>query len=228
MPTCTRLAILALALSACTRQPTDSADQVRRGLLRALGPGADTVRTLSVDASVLGPNGAFGTTVASTTTGNVRLTLGSSLRAGVYQGRGWLCDSLGRVMPLDSITRTVVRGHDLHTLVLAPSWLAPPTLDPANPSDSLVTLRYQDELGAPLLLHLRRRDTLPVGLSLINHTGQGPREVEVQFADWEELGGIRLFRQAVFLQGGNRFEYTYRTVALNGVPDTALAPACPG
>lgn len=222
------LTLLVLLTSACSQQELAPVDQVRSGLRRALGPGTDTVRTLNVRATVRAPGGDFETQIGSTTTGSVRLKLGSSLLAGVYRGEGWSCDTLQMLAPLDSVVRTVVRGHDLHTLVLSPTWLAAATLDSSvsETSDSLITIRFQDELGAPLLLHLRRPDTLPVSLDLVNHSGQGPRDVHVQFSEWEDLGGVRLFRRAVFLHGGNQFEYDYRDIAINTVADTTLAPSC--
>jgi hypothetical protein len=113
-------------------------------------------------------------------------------------------------------------------LLIAPSWLAPPQRGPdqRRGEDSVLTLRFQDELGASLVLYLRHTDTLPVGLDLVNHTSAGPPEVEVTFADWRSLGGIRLFRSATFTHGVNQFVYTYTDLAVNALPPEAFVPGC--
>jgi hypothetical protein len=196
---------------------------------RALGTGADSVRTIWAMATVVSPSGGFEARVASSLDGRVRLALGSALVAGVDHGAGWRCDSLGMPAALDSITRTVVRGHDLHALAFSPGWLGPATLDPAGHwgGDSVLTLRFRDELGQPLRVHVRATDTLLMGFDVINHTGSGPRDVQVLVSDWEDISGARLFRKAVFVHGGNRFEYTYRELAINTLGDSAFVPSCP-
>jgi hypothetical protein len=61
-------------------------------------------------------------------------------------------------------------------------------------------------------------------LRLINHTGQGPPEVDVSFAQWEAIEGVRLFRHAVFSQGQARYVYDYRQLRLNTVADSMFEP----
>ncbi len=207
-----------------------STEALLAGAERALGSGVDSVRTIWAAAAVTAPGGGFETRVASARDGRVRMTLGRSLIAGVDGGRGWRCDSLGQPGPLDPVTRSVVRGHDLHMLALAPTtWLADPEVRPGRRwgMDSVLTVEFTDELGAPLRLHFRLPDTLPVGLELINHTGRGPREVEVLFEAWEERAGLRLFRKAIFVHGTDRFEYDYRELTINTLGEDAFAPGCP-
>jgi hypothetical protein len=198
-----------------------------RAAQRALGA-PDSIRTLWTVANVVSPSGGFAVQIASATDGRVRMVLGSNLVAGVLQGEGWSCDPVAGQVPLDSVTRSVVRGHDLHMLLLAPSWMPAPARDKDRRwgVDSVMTLRFVDELGAPLLMHLRMADTLPVGLEVVNHTGSGPREVRVLFDRWQDHGGVRLFRAATFEHGGNRFDYSYTDLALNTLPDTAFLPRC--
>lgn len=217
-----------LALAACARPAAPaSGPELLAAAHRALGV-TDSIRTVWAVATVAAPSGGFLARIASATDGRVRLALGQSLVAGVQGGEGWLCDSAGQAAPLDSITRSVVRGHDLHMLTIAPSWLPAPTRDPDGRwgDDSVLTLRFQDELGAPLLMHLRAADTIPVGLDLVNHTGAGPREVRVRLENWRARAGVRLFRSATFEHGGNRFVYGYTEVAINSLPDAAFAPGC--
>jgi hypothetical protein len=223
---------LAIALGVCAAggclppRPASGADLVIAAH-RALGL-TDSITTLRAVAAVTSPSGEFAVHIASATDGRVRMALGKSLRAGVESGVGWACDPTGARVALDSVTRSVVRGHDLHMLLLAPSWMPTPFREPDRRwgADSVMTLRYQDELGAPLLMHLRVGDTMPVGLDIVNHTGSGPREVRVVFDQWSDHAGVRLFRMATFLHGANRFVYRYTDLEINTLPDSALAPAC--
>jgi hypothetical protein len=188
----------------------------------------DSIATIWTVASVASPSGGFETRVASTRAGDLRIALGRGFIAGVHDSRGWSCDSTGALTGLDSITRSVARGHDLHMMVVAPSWMAAPVRNPDRRwgQDSVMTVRFTDELGAPLLLHLRIADSLPVGLDLVNHTGAGPHEVRVVFANWESRNGVRLFRTAIFEHGANRFVYTYRELAINTLSPAVFLPTC--
>lgn len=229
LPRWSWLALLILSMGACVPKPaTPTPPDLLAAARRALGPGADSVRTIWAVATVASSSGRFEARIASAVDGRVRLGMGQALRAGVDSDRGWRCDSLGQAVPLDSVTRTFVRGHSLHMLALAPVWLREPSLDAATRRgpDSVLTLRFLDELGAPLRLYFRATDTLPVGGALIDHTGAGPRDVQVFFSNWEVMSGLRLFRTAVFLHGENRFEYTYRQLEVNILSDTAFTPSC--
>ncbi len=223
-----RLTTLLLALAACSRPaPPATGPELLAAAHRALGV-TDSVRSIWAVATVASPSGGFLARIASATDGRVRLALGQGLVAGVQGGEGWVCDSAGKVVALDSITRSVVRGHDLHMLVVAPTWLPAPTRDPDQRwgDDSVLTLRFQDELGAPLLMRLRAADSVPVGLDLVNHTGSGPREVRVRLENWREQAGVRLFRSATFEHGENRFVYSYEELAINTLPVSAFQPGC--
>jgi hypothetical protein len=120
----------------------------------------------------------------------------------------------------------MVRGHELHLLVLAPEsrWHGPLALG-RQPwqGDSALAVSLLDELDTPAVLYLSPRDTLPVGLRLVNHTGVGGR-VDVTFGDWTLVDGVRLFRRAAFQHGGDRYEYRYTALRLNRLADGAFAP----
>lgn len=216
-----------LLVLACHPPAPASGPMVLAAAQRAMG-GTDSVRTIWSVAAVTSPTGGFETRIASAVNGDVRLALGRGLLAGVRDSRGWACDTSRTVTALDPVTRTVVRGHDLHMLVIAPSWLTPPTREPDVRwnGDSAIALRFSDELGAPLRLYLRLRDTLPLGLELVNHTGRGQREVRVRFEDWQPLHGVRLFRKATFEHGPNRFVYSYITLAVNALGTEAFQSTC--
>lgn len=220
------LAALAIA---CTSAPAPATGpELLAASRRALGARADSIWTIWAVASVTSPSGGFETRIASARNGRTRMALGRGLNAGVRGTDGWMCDSLGQPGPLDSVVRSVIRGHDLHMLVVAPNWMAAPVRDPDGRwgNDSVMTLRFQDELGAPLLLHLRRTDTLPVGLDVVNHTGAGARDVRVSFEDWRPVDGARLFHRATFEHGGNSFIYAYRELTLDRVSEAMFDPGC--
>lgn len=221
------LAGLVVLLGTCRSPAPATGPELLSAAHRTMGA-TDSVGTIASGASVASPSGGFEVRIASARAGDVRLAMGRSFLAGVHDSQGWSCDSAGSVTALDSLTRSVVRGHDLHMLVVAPTWLAAPVRGPDQHwgQDSVMTLRFQDELGAPLLMHLRRSDTLPLGLDLINHSGSGPREVRVTFADWQHTQGVRLFHRATFEHGGNRFIYTYHHLALNTLEPAAFVPSC--
>lgn len=221
------LVALGVVLGACQPKRPASAPELLAAAHRAMGV-TDSLRTIWSVASVASPSGGFETRIASGRTGDVRISMGQDLLAGVRNAQGWACDATGEVTPLDAITRSVVRGHDLHMMVVAPSWLATPVRGPDQRwgEDSVMTLRFQDELGGPLLLYLRLSDSLPLGVDLVNHTGAGAREVRVTLEDWQPLQSLRLFRKATFAHGGNRFVYSYTTLAINTLGPLAFLPGC--
>ncbi|HKU60134.1 MAG TPA: hypothetical protein VJQ44_02870 [Gemmatimonadales bacterium] len=210
------------------RCPATAPDRVARRVLdasaRALG--ASRVQTLEAIASVQGPRRAFPASIRSGRDGRARLALGSAFLAGFGPQGAWM-DQGGRVARADSVTGSVVRGHELHFLVLAPeSRLRDPLFLGIQPwgGDSALAVSLLDELGTPAILYLGRRDTLPVGLRLRNQTGRGAARVEVVFDDWETVDGVRLFRRAAFLQGPDRYDYRYTTVRLNHLADADFEP----
>lgn len=188
----------------------------------------DSVESIAVRAMVEGPQGQFVTTVQSTRDGRISLNLADLLVAGVTADGSWQCSPGGAVITPDSATISMVRGHDLHMLVLHPSWLGIPVVDSIRMygEDTVATLRFTDQLGAPLLMHVRTTDSLPVAVQLVNHSGQGPRDVVVLFEDWQVVSGLRLFTRATFAHGANRYVYAYRDIEFNTVADSVLAPSC--
>jgi hypothetical protein len=226
------IAALIAVLTACSAEPPTplTADAWLAAVHRTIGPTADAVTTIAVRAGVEGPQGEFVTLVNSARDGRVSINLAGLLVAGVNADGAWHCGPEANVVVPDDATLSMVRGHDLHMMVLHPSWLTGPLLDSSRTyrEDSVATLRFTDALGAPLLMHISTRDTVPVAVELVNHSGQGAREVFVEFDNWQVVSGLRLFTQATFLNGGNRYVYNYRDIVLNTVPDSAFAPRCGG
>ena len=210
------------------RCPTGSPDSTSRRILdgaaRALG--ANRVQTIEAVASVQGPRRRFEASIRSARDGRARLALGPDFVAGFGRSGAWLAER-ERVTAPDSATRTVVRGHELHLLVLAPEsrWRDPLFLGLLPwQGDSALAVSLLDELDTPAVLYLGRRDSLPVGLRLINHTGVGASRVDVTLGDWETIDGVRLFRRAAFQHGPDRYDYRYTTLRLNRLADAAFEP----
>jgi hypothetical protein len=204
--------------------PDARARRILDGAARALG--AKTVETVEAVATVQGPRRRFEASIRSARDGRARLALGPAFVAGFGRAGAWLTER-GRVTTPDSATRTVVRGHELHFLVLAPEsrWHDPLYLGVLPwQGDSALAVSLLDELDTPAVLYLSRRDTLPVGLRLINHTGAGASRVDVTFGDWAVVDGVRLFRRAAFQHGPDRYDYRYTTLRLNRLADAAFEP----
>jgi hypothetical protein len=207
--------------------PDPVAYQILAGARRALGP-TEWVQTISAIAEVTGPHGTFESRVYSARDGRARLDLGGQFVAGVGSCHGWLVDDSAQlVRPLDKVNRSVVRGHELHMMVIAPEtrWQKPRAkgIQQWAGAPALV-LEFRDDLGDPATLYFRVSDTLPVGLRLVNQTGRGARDVEVTFDDWKKVGGVRLFRRAVFAHGDDRYVYDYTQLQVNPVVETMFEP----
>jgi hypothetical protein len=210
------------------RCPQASPDPTARRILdaaaRALGAG--TVETVDAVATVQGPRRRFEAAIRSARDGRVRVALGADFVAGIGRSGAWMSKG-GRVTTPDSATRTVVRGHELHLLVLAPEsrWHDPLFLGVLPwQGDSALGVSLLDELDTPAVLYLSRRDTVPVGLRLVNHTGVGASRVDVTFGDWTTVNGVRLFRRAGFQHGPDRYDYRYTALRLNRLADAAFEP----
>ena len=210
------------------RCPVAPPDPAARRILdaadRALGAGR--VQTVEAVATVQGPRRRFEASVRSARDGRARVSLGPDFTAGVGRAGPWQAER-GRVTVPDPATRTVVRGHELHLLVLAPEsrWHAPVSLGVLPwQGDSALAVSLLDELETPAVLYLDRRDTLPVGLRLVNQTGVGARRVDVTLGDWATVDGVRLFRRAAFQHGPDRYDYRYTALRLNRLADAAFEP----
>jgi hypothetical protein len=210
------------------RCPSAAPDPTARRILDAAARrlNADKVRNVEAVATVEGPRRRFEAAVRSARDGRARLELGPAFVAGFGRGGPWLLDR-SRVTAPDSATRTVVRGHEPHLLVLAPEsrWHDPLFLGLLPwQDDSALAVSLLDELDTPAVLYLSRRDTLPAGLRLRNHTGVGADRVDVTFGDWTSVDGVRLFRRAAFQHGPDRYDYSYTTLRLNRLADADFEP----
>jgi len=207
--------------------PDTVAGLLLAGARRAMGE-TSRVQSLSATATVQGPARTFQTVVHSARDGRARLDLGGHLLAGIGNVKGWVYDEeADSVAQLDDTTRSVIRGHELHMLTIAPETrLGEPRGHGVRSwaGEAALAVEFRDDLGAPMRLYLRARDTLPLGWELVNHTGQGVPEVLATFAQWERVDGVRLFRHAMFTQGRDRYVYQYTELRLNAAPDSVFEP----
>ncbi len=221
--------LLFCATSCAVHQdPPPTAEQLLGGARHALGSDTVVARTVETEAQVSTPSGGFRSVVHAARGGRFRIALGTTI-GGVDEAGGWLCDSTGTPGSLDAVTRTILHGHDLHMLILEPDgWLRHPTLTAARRwgTDSVLAIEFRDELDAPLTLFYRVEDTLPVGLQLVNHGGEGGREVSVFLDDWRPVAGLTLFGRARFVQDGNEFVHRYRRIEVNGPSASDPARGC--
>ena len=197
------------------------------GRAMGVGPEAGSLQ-LVADARVQGPVEEFRTLIHSSADGRVRMEqMPFGFLAGIGRHEGWVLDSeSGQVEDLGSRV-AFLRGHELHMLALLPeSRLANARLVGASwfgSSDALaVALDLPTEDS--LVMYFGALDTLPVGLRV---TGTDP-DVIVEWSDWIEQDGVRLFREAVLRQGEEVFTYTFDEVRLGTFPDSVFeAPAMP-
>lgn len=221
--------LICLLVVACRSADGPTAGTLLAAMHRATGTAVRPLQSMHAVARVTGPNGTFEADVRSTRGGATRLSLGAGFEAGIEGTMTWRCDTQGESRATDSVTRTVIRGHELHLLALAPETrLGQAEAGPIQAwnGDSAWPLAFRDELGAPVVLYLRTVDTLPVGLELVNHTGRGPREVRIALDGWVDHGGILLFEAARFIHGSDTFAYAYHTLTTNSVTAADLESRC--
>ncbi|MDX1394891.1 MAG: hypothetical protein R3195_10880 [Gemmatimonadota bacterium] len=205
------------------------ADRIVDAGRRALGvdTGEEALITIVADASVVGPEGEFHTSIRSASDGRARMEQSpGGFVAGIGRGGGWLVDpetsAVGELGPMDLF----VRGHELHMLVLAPgSRLSNARLTTGERLGDTFAVAMDMPSGDSLVLYYSSADTLPAGLRV---TWIEPN-VHVRWSDWVERGGLRFFTTAVFRQGEEFFRYTYEDVGPRAIPDSVFEPpASPG
>jgi hypothetical protein len=186
-------------------------------------------RSLVASARVEGPSADYDVVTRSTRDGRVRLEFSTGFLAGIDREDAWgFDDATGASQPLDAATRTFVRGHELHMTLLAPETrYGEPRYTGVGSFEGAPALRltFLDELGSPVDIYLALADTLPLGMTLVNHTGRGARDVAVAFDDWQPLGDLMLFRSATFLHGDDVYRYVYYSLDANApLSDSIFRP----
>ncbi len=216
------IAFLGALQSGCSSDPIPDPEVILSGALRAIG-GVETlagVDLIDAVATGSGPGGEFETHVTSASDGRVRFqqtTPSGHLTAGIDSVGGWQLEG-DSVRALAASIRTFIRGHELHLLALAPKTrLTAPvfTGETTFRGSEAFAIGFKDDLGGDVVLYYARNDTLPIGLQLEDHLNPGSPAVIVVFGHWQPQEGLRLFRDAAFLQGDERFTYRYTSVQVN-------------
>jgi hypothetical protein len=191
------------------------------------------VATLRLVADCEGPRGPFRTTVASARDGRVALLQEFPSRprfaAGIGLGGGW--QRSGDDPPVDSLDAvlgTVVTGHEVHLLALAPE--ARFTAPVGRPSERLDgrdarVVRFVDALGAPVDFLYDAGTGRPLGFRLVNHTGRGAADILTRFEDWRRVGDVLLPFVIAITQGDDVYRYTIVQATTDWLTERAFRPA---
>jgi hypothetical protein len=212
-----------VALGAADAQaPDKAAESILRAASRAIGSEALVagVRTIETEAACQGPRGSYETHVASARDGRAvfeqRYPDGRDERA-----------ILTAETPADSLERTMIRGHEIHMLVLAPAVvLGPPShaVDTTFRGQPAIGVVFPDGLGAFVTAFFARRDTMPLGFELPDHLHPGAPPIALTFDAWARTDGLRLPVRAVYHQGGDEYRFRFTSVRLNATLATVFTP----
>lgn len=172
-------------------------------------------------ADVQGPDSEFQTRVVSAMDGRMRfeqIADDGTFNAGIGAEGAWQINpDSGETEPASAVTKTFLRGHELHALVLAPETRlrSPQALPKRQFSGQEVrTIRFVDALDGALDIYYAISSGLPIGMQMINHTGRGNRKIQVHLSDWQNHDGVLLFSQAIFTQGNEVYVYRYTKINL--------------
>lgn len=166
---------------------------------------------ISYRADVVGPRSTFTTSVAAARDGRAVMRQD-------FPGRAPVTVRLRAREPADpdsisTIERSILEGHDVMFLAIAPeSRLANPRArsDESFDGGAHTVIRFTDILGGEVDALYDRRTGLPTAMRMINHTGQGARDVLLRFSDWRSVDGIRLPFAVTFEHGGDVYRYAIR------------------
>jgi hypothetical protein len=222
-PSAAAVAIFVLGISsrgadAQSTAARHAADAILEASWRHIGPPAlvSGVAALRSVATVRGPVREYQTVVISARDGRMFFAQAADIVAGVSDSSKWLWNSeTNEPIALDAATESVLRGHELHILVLAPGsrWqYAERVRDTIFRGRAAIAVDYTDALGAPVTAFYARRDTLPLGFMIANHSGRGEPAIEVELADWRRFGDLHFFGRALFRQGKQMITHRYSRV----------------
>lgn len=207
--------------------PQAEALEILRAARRALGGEEAVARValVSFAADCESPQGPFRTKVWSARDGRVRFEQafpdGTSFVMAVGAKGEWQRDEGGRVDSLGALLRTVVHGHELPLLALAPeSRYRRPTAvgrERFDGSEARV-VRFLDELEAPVDFLYDSASGRPLAFRIRNHTGRGAAAVVTRFDDWRRVGDVWLPFAASFTQGTDVYRYRMTEVSLKAPP----------
>lgn len=215
---------------ACARSPT--ADQVVGRMLDAIGSESarTNVRSLRTIAEGSGPDGLFVTSVTSIRPDTVYFHQQTGL--GVTEiwsttERTWGGSRGEAYAEFGPSVRAFVRNHEFHLLLLDIrerfSAFALDGTETVN-GESCLRVGMSDEHGRDASVCVRERDWQPLELELDSPDADGP--IRIEFSDWREVDGLRLFYSFRLQEGSDQvFTYDYVEIATSSFGQEIRIPA---
>jgi hypothetical protein len=186
------------------------------------------IRTIETEAACQGPRYAYETHVASARDGRAlfeqRFPDGRIERSGLGLTSDWAVGSDGAVAASGLIERTMIQGHEIHMLVIAPETrFGRPrgARDTVFEGRAAIALVFHDTLGAPVVEFFARSDSLPLGFAFVNHHDNRPPPI-LTIDAWRRVGRIRLPARATYHQGSETYAFRFTRIALNATVDSVF------
>lgn len=197
--------------------------KILAGAKHSIGGGAvDAVETIRAQAVVQGPRGQFVTVVWSARDGRARMEQSGGFVAATHPSGAWRLDArTGEAVELDPEILSMVRGHEVHMVMMAPltRYVKPKAAGEVEFGEKkALAVEFSDSFDDRVLAYYAVADTAPLGLRL---THPDP-DVFVTFDDWTLVEGVRLFGKAEFTQGAESFQYRFTDLELNAVDDSVF------
>jgi hypothetical protein len=186
------------------------------------------IRTIETDAACQGPRYAYETHVASARDGRAlfeqRFPDGRVERSGLGITDAWTVGSDGVVAPAGLIERTMIQGHEIHMVVIAPETrFGRPrqARDTVFEGRAAIALDFHDTLGAPVVEFFARSDSLPLGFAFVNHHDSRPPPV-LTIDAWRTVDRIQVPARATYHQGRETYAFRFTRIALNATADSVF------
>jgi hypothetical protein len=222
-PVLALVVLVTLRATASAQYSQPSAETILAAARRAIGgdSAVRAVRVIETRAACEGPRGAYETNVISARDGRAifeqRFPDGRFERATLTRTGGTVVTRDGTA-PLDSVERTIIQGHEIAMLVIAPETrLSMPTLLPDTVFNGrpAVAVAFRDSRGSVVRWFFARSDSLPLGSVVADSRHpQGP-PITLTIESWRTVGRLRLPAQAVYNQSGSLFRFRFTTVRVS-------------
>jgi acetolactate decarboxylase len=193
----------------------------------------DAVESLSTHAECSGPGGEFRTRVSSARPHFAYFEQESergTTRLWSLPERTWTRNQQGDTEPLPDAVRAFVRGHEfhLHLVEFLQRFAGYRLVGTERVGAGTGTrLDMRDETGHPAAVWVDPVSGRPLQLELNPPGAQGA--IRITYETWEEIDGVRWFRDFVLTEGEDRvFRYHYTSIVPNDKPDAFLIPPADG
>lgn len=181
----------------------------------------NTITSIHAYAECTGPGGAFKTLVLSRKNDGRMEQISSNGDHNIFKyGKkfSWI-NNLNTKTLTDSIslpTKAFIQGHELHWLSFNPEdkYSTPYLKEITKFNDQTAfNIEFKDVTNKPVNFYYSFDTYIPLGFDiLINDQGD---IVTVLFKDWEEIDGISVFKNAIFKQEDDIFEYNFTNIEFN-------------